>query len=73
MNEIHLRLPDGSEKKYAAGITGQEVAEKIGSRLAKDALAIKVNGQLLDLKTPVEQNSSVEIITFDAQEGQSVY
>jgi len=73
MNEIHLRLPDGSEKKYAAGITGQEVAEKIGSRLAKDALAIKINGQLQDLKTPVEQNSSVEIITFDAQEGQSVY
>jgi len=73
MNEIHLRLPDGSEKKYAAGITGQEVAEKIGSRLAKDALAIKINGQLQDLKTPVEQNSSVEIITFDAQEGQSIY
>ena len=73
MNEIHLRLPDGSEKKYAAGITGQEVAEKIGSRLAKDALAIKVNGQLQDLKTPVEQNSSVEIITFDAQEGQAIY
>ncbi len=73
MNEIHLRLPDGSEKKYAAGITGQEVAEKIGSRLAKDALAIKVNGRLQDLKTPVEQNSSVEIITFDAQEGKSVY
>ena len=73
MNEIHLRLPDGSEKKYATGITGQEVAEKIGSRLAKDALAIKINGQLQDLKTPVEQNSSVEIITFDAQEGRSIY
>jgi threonyl-tRNA synthetase len=73
MNEIHLRLPDGSEKKYAAGITGQEVAEKIGSRLAKDALAIKINGQLQDLKTPVEQNSSVEIVTFDTPEGQSIY
>jgi threonyl-tRNA synthetase len=73
MNEIHLRLPDGSEKKYAAGITGQEVAEKIGSRLAKDALAIKINGHLQDLKTPVEHDSSVEIITFNAQEGQSIY
>jgi threonyl-tRNA synthetase len=73
MNEIHLRLPDGSGKKYAAGITGQEVAEKIGSRLAKDALAIKVDGQLQDLKTPVEQNASVEIITFDAQEGRAIY
>ena len=42
MSEIQLRLPDGQVKKYASGITGQEVAEKIGSRLAKDALAIKV-------------------------------
>lgn len=73
MSEIQLRLPDGSVKKYAAGITGHEVAEKIGSRLAKDALALKLNGKLQDLNTPVEQNSSVEIITFDAQEGRTVY
>ncbi len=52
MSEIHLRLPDGSEKKYAAGITGQEVAEKIGSRLAKDALAIKIRRPTSGSKNP---------------------
>jgi threonyl-tRNA synthetase len=73
MSEILLRLPDGSEKKYASGITGQEVAEKIGSRLAKDALAIKIDGQLQDLNVPVDHNAAIEIITFNAPEGRDVY
>jgi threonyl-tRNA synthetase len=73
MSEIQLRLPDGQVKKYASGITGQEVAEKIGSRLAKDALAIKLDGQLQDLNLPVEQSSAIEILTFDAPEGREVY
>jgi threonyl-tRNA synthetase len=55
------------------GITGQEVAEKIGSRLAKDALAIKIDGQLQDLNIPVDHNAAVEIVTFNAPEGRDVY
>jgi threonyl-tRNA synthetase len=73
MSEIQLRLPDGQEKSMPAGITGQEVAVKIGSRLAKDALAIKVNGQLQDLNIPVDHNAAIEIITFNAPEGREVY
>jgi len=73
MSEIQLRLPDGQQKSMPAGITGQEVAEKIGSRLAKDALAIKVDGQLQDLNIPVDHNAAIEIITFNAPEGRDVY
>ncbi|HEX9019753.1 MAG TPA: threonine--tRNA ligase [Nitrospirota bacterium] len=73
MSEIQLRLPDGQVKKYASGITGQEVAEKIGSRLAKDALAIKIDGQLQDLTIPVDHNAAIEIVTFAAPEGSEVY
>jgi threonyl-tRNA synthetase len=73
MSEIQLRLPDGQERKYASGITGQEVAEKIGSRLAKDALAIKLDGQLLDLTVPVDHSAAIEIVTFTAPEGREVY
>ncbi len=73
MSEIQLRLPDGQDRKYASGITGQEVAEKIGSRLAKDALAIKVDGQLQDLNIPVERSAAVEIVTFSALEGRETY
>ena len=73
MSEIQLRLPDGQVKSMPAGITGQEVAEKIGSRLAKDALAIKVDGQLQDLNVPVDHHAAIEIITFTAPEGSAVY
>jgi threonyl-tRNA synthetase len=73
MSEIQLRLPDGQDRKYASGITGQEVAEKIGSRLAKDALAIKVDSQLQDLNIPVERSAAIEIVTFSAPEGREVY
>ncbi len=73
MSEIQLRLPDGQDRKYASGITGQEVAEKIGSRLAKDALAIKIDGQLQDLNIAVDHDAAVEIVTFDALEGREVY
>lgn len=73
MSEIQLRLPDGQDRKYASGITGQEVAEKIGFRLAKDALAIKIDGHLQDLNVPVEHSAAVEIVTFDAPEGREVY
>ena len=73
MSEIQLRLPDGQDRKYAFGITGQEVAEKIGFRLAKDALAIKIDGHLQDLNVPVEHSAAVELVTFDAPEGREVY
>ena len=73
MSDIQLSLPDGSRKSMPAGITGQAIAEKIGSRLAKDALAIKLNGRLQDLNLPVEQDASIAILTFDSTEGHEVY
>ena len=73
MSEIQLRLPDGQVKSMPSGITGQEVAEKIGSRLAKDALAIKVDGRLQDLTLPVERSAAIEILTFGTPEGREVY
>jgi threonyl-tRNA synthetase len=73
MSEIQLRLPDGQEKSMPSGITGQEVAEKIGSRLAKDALAIKLDGQLQDLTIPVDHSAAIEVVTFKSPEGRDVY
>ncbi len=73
MSEIQLNLPDGSRRSMPAGITGQAIAEKIGSRLEKDALAIKLDGRLQDLNLPVDNDSSVEIVTFSSKEGHEIY
>ena len=45
MPKIKITLPDGSQKEYEKGMTGQKIAESIGPRLAKNAEAIKINSK----------------------------
>jgi threonyl-tRNA synthetase len=70
---ITITLPDGSKKQFESGITGLQIAESIGKRLAKDALAIKVNGEIIDLSRPIEKNANIEILTFSSKEGKDVF
>lgn len=60
---IHITLPDGSVREFATTPTGLDVATAIGAGLAKAALAIKVDGELRDLKRPITADARVEIIT----------
>jgi threonyl-tRNA synthetase len=62
--EIHVTLPDGSVRTYAAGTTGATVAASIGPGLAKAALAIRLDGALKDLKTPLSRDVKLEIVTL---------
>jgi threonyl-tRNA synthetase len=64
-----IRLPDGSERRYEHPITAREVAESIGPRLGRAALAAKVNGKLVDLSRPIETSSDLAIITEKDPEG----
>ena len=70
---IQLTLPDGSAREYPAGITGAAVAASIGRRLAKDALAIKVDGKVTDLSAPIRVSAPIEILTFDSPQGREVF
>ncbi|MFH1023353.1 MAG: threonine--tRNA ligase [Planctomycetota bacterium] len=58
-----MTLPDGSKKEFPAGVTVREVAESIGKRLARDAIAATVNGELTDLHRPLDADASVVILT----------
>ncbi len=60
---VSIALPDGSSRDYGRGVTGQEIAESIGSGLAKAALAVKINGELSDLDLPINADASVAIVT----------
>ncbi len=66
---VSIRLPDSSELSFDKPVSGAEIAAKIGAGLAKAALAIKVNGKLQDLATPVAQNADIDIITAKSPEG----
>jgi threonyl-tRNA synthetase len=60
---IRITLPDGSEREVQHGTTALELARAIGARLARDAVVARVNGELVDLALPIEQDSQIEILT----------
>ena len=60
---VAITLPDGSVRDFDGPVTGMEIAQSIGPGLAKDALAVKVNGALKDLARTIEDNAAVEIVT----------
>jgi threonyl-tRNA synthetase len=69
---LTITFPDGSERTYDSGITGAEIAASIGPRLAKAAIAIKVDGKAIDLKRPIANGGAVELITESSEEGRHV-
>lgn len=60
---IQITFPDGAIKEFPKGITTEEIAASISPGLKKKAIAGKINGQPIDLKTPIEANGSIEILT----------
>ncbi len=70
---IRITFPDGSERTFPKGITGRELAEQISPRLAREALAIEVNGEVRDLTRPIEEDARVRILTWEDPEGKAVY
>src|SRR3989344_6059109 len=73
MTVITIELPDGTKKQHPKGVTGIQIAQSIGARLARDAVAIKVNNELYDLFRPIEQDAKIMILTFDQKEGKSAF
>ena len=63
----------GSEKEFDSGVSVAEVAKSIGMGLYKSACAAKVNGEVCDLRTVLNEDCKVEILTFDDKEGKKAY
>lgn len=66
---VAITLPDGSVLKRPSGITALEIAASIGPGLARDAVAARIDGELMELTVPLEQDAGLEIITVDSEEG----
>ncbi len=72
MSAIKVQLPDGSTRSLEEGSNARDLAGAIGSRLAKDALAAQVNGELTDLTRPLENGDVVAIVTPASDLGRDV-
>ena len=70
MEQVALKFPDGTVRRYPRGTRLQAVAQDVGRA---DALAARVNGVERDLSTPVEADAAVEWLTFDDPAGKTVY
>ncbi|MFC6999853.1 threonine--tRNA ligase [Rufibacter roseus] len=70
---INITLPDGSVREYQKGVTGIEIAASISEGLARNVLAVKVNGQVWDLTRPIESDASIQLLTWNDEEGKATY
>ncbi|MGM0881905.1 MAG: threonine--tRNA ligase [Bacillota bacterium] len=70
---IHVTLPDGAVREYAAGTTIEEVAGSISSGLRKNAIAGKIDGKVVDVYTPIDADAAIEIVTVESADGLEVY
>ena len=64
-----ITLPDGSEKQFDSATRGAEIAASIGKSLARDAVAVRVDGELRDLTRDIDSDAAIEIVTRDSDAG----
>ena len=66
---INITFPDGAVKEFPKGTTTEDIAASISPGLKKKSLAGKLNGKEIDLRTPINEDGTVEIITEGSEEG----
>jgi threonyl-tRNA synthetase len=69
---VTVRLPDGSERTLPAGATAADLAAAIGPRLAKAALAAKIDGRLVDLRAVLPDGAEVAVVTPESDDGREI-
>ncbi len=66
---IRITFPDGAQKEFPQGTTGEDIAASISPGLRKQALAVKLDGIPYDLRSELPGDGEIEIITNKQQEG----
>lgn len=70
---IDITLPDGSVRQFEAGSTAMDVARSISEGLARNVLSARVNGVITDADLPIDQNATVELLTWRDQGGKETF
>jgi threonyl-tRNA synthetase len=72
-NKLELLLPDGSKRMAEKGTTGYQVAESISPRLAREALSVTLNGEILDLHRELPGSGELRINTWEDEDGKYAF
>ncbi|MEO6150644.1 MAG: threonine--tRNA ligase [Mucilaginibacter sp.] len=70
---INITLPDGSVRQYDKGISSMQIAQSISEGLARNVLAAEVNGQVWDASRPIEEDSSIKLLTWNDTQGKATF
>ncbi len=71
--QITITFPDGSEKEFPKGTTGREVAEYISKGLAREALSITLDDEIMELSRPINRDGTITINTWDSEDGKYTF
>ncbi|WP_242219742.1 threonine--tRNA ligase [Bacillus cereus group sp. BfR-BA-01380] len=66
---VKITFPDGAVKEFPKGTTTEDIAVSISPGLKKKAIAGKLNEEMVDLRTPIEQDGAISIVTLDSEDG----
>lgn len=70
---MKITFPDNKQREYAEGTTALEIARSISESLAKNVLAARVNGEVRDLMRPINEDATLELLTWDDEAGKSTF
>jgi len=70
---IKITFPDGAVREYEKGITALQIANSISEGLARKVLAAKVNGQVWDATRPINEDASLNLLTWEQNDGKSTF
>ena len=70
---IKIKLPDGSVREYAQGTTGMDIALSISEGLARNVLAAKVNGKVVDASMPINEDADFQLLTWNDTDGKATF
>jgi threonyl-tRNA synthetase len=73
MSEIQITLPDGSVRNYPQGVTAHQVAQSISEGLARNIIAAKVNGIVVETGRPITEDANLVLLKWDDKEGKQTF
>lgn len=70
---INVELKGGTVKEFESGVTPAEIAKSIGMGLYKSVCCARVDGNVVDLRTPITKDCRVDLLTFDEPDGKKAF
>ena len=70
---IKITFPDKSVREFQEGLTGYEIASSLSNSLAKEVLAVTVNGEVWDASRPITTDATLSLLTWDDTDGKSTF